>query len=40
MSWSKDYKKSIDCNNPHGFSQRSHCDARKKRAKGEKTNIS
>ncbi len=37
MSWSKDYKKSIDCNNPHGFSQRSHCDARKKRAKGEKT---
>ncbi len=37
MSWSKDYKKSIDCNNPHGFSQRAHCDARKKRAKGEKT---
>ena len=37
MSWSKDYKKSIDCNNPSGFSQKAHCAARKKRAKGEKT---
>jgi hypothetical protein len=37
MSWSKDYKKSIDCNNPKGFSQRAHCAARKKRAKGEET---
>ena len=37
MSWSKDYKKSIDCNNPKGFSQKAHCAARKKRAKGEPT---
>ena len=37
MSWSKDYKKSIDCNNPRGFSQRAHCAARKKRQSGEKT---
>jgi hypothetical protein len=37
MSWSKDYKKSIDCNNPSGFSQKAHCAARKKRARGEKT---
>ena len=37
MSWSKDYKKSIDCDNPKGFSQRAHCAARRKRAKGEET---
>ena len=37
MSWSKDYKKSIDCDNPRGFSQRAHCAARKKRQSGEKT---
>jgi hypothetical protein len=37
MSWSKDYKKSIDCDSPKGFSQRAHCAARKKRQKGEKT---
>jgi hypothetical protein len=37
MSWSKDYKKSIDCDSPKGFSQRAHCAARKKRAKGEET---
>ena len=35
--WSNKYKKSIDCSNPKGFSQRAHCAARKKRAKGEKT---
>lgn len=35
--WSKEYKKSIDCNNPKGFSQKAHCDARKKRQKGEET---
>jgi hypothetical protein len=29
--WSKEYKNSIDCNNPKGFSQRSHCQGRKKR---------
>jgi len=29
--WSEKYKKSIDCDNPKGFSQRSHCQGRKKR---------
>ena len=29
--WSKKYKKSIDCNNPKGFSQKAHCAGRKKR---------
>jgi hypothetical protein len=28
--WSKKYKKSINCNNPRGFSQRAHCQGRKK----------
>ena len=37
MSWSKEYKKSVDCDNPQGFSQTAHCAARKKRAKGEET---
>jgi hypothetical protein len=29
--WGKEYKNSIDCNNPKGFSQRAHCQGRKKR---------
>jgi hypothetical protein len=29
--WSDKYKKSIDCNNPKGFSQKAHCQGRKKR---------
>lgn len=29
--WSAKYKKSIDCNNPKGFSQKAHCQGRKKR---------
>ena len=37
MSWSKDYKKSIDCGNPKGFSQKAHCAARRKRSRGEET---
>lgn len=36
-SWSKKYKKSINCSNPKGFSQRAHCAARKKRQAGGKT---
>ena len=28
--WSDKYKKSIDCNNPKGFSQRAHCQGRDK----------
>jgi len=31
--WSEKYKKSIDCNNPKGFSQKAHCQGRKKRLK-------
>ena len=30
MGWSDKYKKSIDCDNPKGFSQKAHCKARKK----------
>ena len=29
--WSEKYKKSIDCSNPKGFSQRAHCQGRKKK---------
>ena len=29
--WSAKYKRSIDCNNPKGFSQRAHCAGRKKK---------
>ena len=28
--WSAKYKRSIDCNNPKGFSQKAHCQGRKK----------
>ena len=28
--WSKKYKSSIDCNNPKGFSQKAHCQGKKK----------
>jgi hypothetical protein len=28
--WSQKYKKSINCSNPKGFSQRAHCQGRKK----------
>jgi len=31
--WSQKYKKSINCSNPKGFSQRAHCQGRKKRLK-------
>jgi hypothetical protein len=37
MSWSKGYKKSIDCENPQGFSQKAHCAGRKKRQSGGET---
>ncbi len=29
--WSKKYKNSINCSNPKGFSQRAHCQGRKKK---------
>lgn len=35
--WSKKYKKSIDCSNPKGFSQKAHCAGRRKRKRGGKT---
>lgn len=35
--WSNKYKKSIDCSNPKGFSQKAHCAGRKKRANSENT---
>jgi hypothetical protein len=28
--WSRKYKKSINCSNPQGFSQKAHCAGRKK----------
>jgi hypothetical protein len=31
--WSEKYKKSINCNNPKGFSQKAHCQGRKKKLK-------
>jgi uncharacterized protein Smg (DUF494 family) len=31
--WSEKYKKSIDCSHPKGFSQRAHCQGRKKHVK-------
>ena len=39
-SWSKKYKKSINCSNPKGFSQRAHCAGRKARSAGKKTKSS
>lgn len=35
--WSKKYKRSIDCSNPKGFSQKAHCAGRRKRKRGGKT---
>ena len=34
-AWSAKYKKSIDCDNPKGFSQRAHCGGRKKVSEGK-----
>ena len=30
--WSDNYKKSIDCGNPKGFSQRAHCQGKRKKS--------
>jgi len=35
--WTKKYKKSINCSNPKGFSQKAHCAARRKRQRGDTT---
>ena len=37
--WSEKYKKSIDCSNPKGFSQKAHCQGKKKHMKKENTEI-
>jgi hypothetical protein len=39
-AWTKKYKKSINCSNPKGFSQKAHCAARKARQAGKKTKSS
>lgn len=36
-SWTNKYKKSINCANPKGFSQKAHCAGRKARQSGRKT---
>lgn len=36
MGWSEKYKKSIDCDNPKGFSQKAHCQGRKKKLSEQK----
>jgi len=38
--WSEKYKKSIDCNNPKGFSQKAHCQGKKKVEANEATDSS
>jgi len=35
--WTKKYKKSINCSNPKGFSQRAHCAGRRARQAGHST---
>ena len=37
--WSDKYKKSIDCSNPKGFSQKAHCQGRKKKLKEFRENL-
>lgn len=39
-SWTKKYKKSINCSNPKGFSQKAHCAGRRARQSGKKTSSS
>jgi hypothetical protein len=33
--WSEKYKNSIDCNNPKGFSQKAHCQGKKKKSEAK-----
>jgi len=35
--WTQKYKKSINCSNPKGFSQKAHCAGRRKRKRGGTT---
>jgi len=38
--WSEKYKRSINCNNPKGFSQKAHCAGRKKNEAQELSSVS
>ena len=38
--WSEKYKKSIDCSHPKGFSQRAHCQGKKKKSETKEANSS
>ncbi len=38
--WSDKYKRSIDCNNPKGFSQRAHCQSKEKKESVNENSIS
>jgi hypothetical protein len=38
--WSQKYKNSIDCNNPKGFSQRAHCQGKKKKKRSKASILS
>ena len=33
--WSEKRKRAIDCSNPKGFSERAHCQGKKKRQSGK-----
>ena len=35
--WSEKYKRSIDCKNPKGFSQRAHCQGKKKKQENKES---
>lgn len=37
--WTKKYKKSINCSNPKGFSQKAHCAGRKKNESLEEVEV-
>jgi len=37
--WSAEYKRSINCNRPKGFSQRAHCQGRKKQEMVESSSV-
>jgi hypothetical protein len=37
--WSEKYKKSIDCNNPKGFSQRAHCQGKGKHSEMKESEL-
>jgi len=38
--WSQKYKDSINCNNPKGFSQKAHCQGKKKKVESKESTVS